>query len=421
MLQVFLNGHLVGSLEARKDGKFVFAYDISYLSQIDAKPLFPCMPLQVPAFAPAVSRAAFEGLIPENEDIQRYLARAYGATDDDFWRLLSAIGRDCAGALSIVPAGESPPPAIGTLDDPVDWLSDEQCAEELANLRRRPLGISDNIRRRVSLAGYQDKIAVRISDDGRIGIPLDGCPSTHIIKPEQRDYPGIVVNEHFCMTLLKFMGVASADTAIGFAGDLPYLLIKRFDRRVQNTNRREIHRLHQYDFCQALSVPPRQKYQQDGGPSAVQCLKLIDISADRATDIIFFIQALAINVLIGNCDAHSKNYSFLRHESGIRLAPLYDIFCTKAYNNLTDHLAMQIADVQVIDRVRWRHWKLLAQQSQLAFEPIKLIVTETAELMRTCLTQCLDDFRTQGLPMEQPERIAAFARSQIEHVLDEAA
>jgi serine/threonine-protein kinase HipA len=421
MLHVFLNSVLVGALDVRKDGKVVFTYDVNFLSKAEAYPIFPCLPLQSASFAPGLSRAVFEGLIPENEEVRRLLAKAFGVVQDDFWSFLSAIGRDCAGALSIVPAGEVPPPATGAPDDPVEWLSNEQCIEELANLRRRPLGMNNNIRRRVSLAGYQEKIAVRIHADGRIGVPLDGCPSTHIIKPEQTDYSGIVINEHFCMTLLKHMGIPVADTAIGFAGSLPYLLIKRFDRIKSGANHQNIQRQHQYDFCQAFGLPPFRKYQHDGGPSAVQCIKMLDVSADKMTDITLFLQALVCNVLIGNCDAHGKNYSFLETDSGMRLAPLYDVLCTKAYANLTDHLAMTIAEVQIIDCVRWKHWRSLAQKAKVDFESVKLVVVEVAEQMLFHLDPCLKSFERRGLSMEQPERIAAFARTQIAHVLDEAA
>jgi serine/threonine-protein kinase HipA len=420
MFDIYLLDQLVGSLSRRRDDRLIFTYESDYVSQPGAAPIFMSLPLQGEPFGPAVSRAVFEGLVPENADIRQQIARIYETSSSDFWGLMSSIGRDCAGALSIVRSGDTPPKATGTADDPVDWLTGQQLAEELSHLRIRPLGAHNNKRRRISLAGYQEKMAVRLHPDGQIGVPLDGCPSTHILKPERSDCPGLAANEHFCLMLASASGLAVAATALATAEDVPYLMVTRYDRLVSGHNAQEIHRIHQYDFCQAMGYPPHKKYQDDGGPSVRDCLQLLLHTGDVVTDTTRFLQALAFNVMIGNCDAHSKNYSFLMVNNTLRFAPLYDIFCTKGFHNLTDHMAMKIGDVQIIDRVRWLHWQQMAAQGGIDFEVVRLVVRDTASRMLNALPALLDAFRTKGVAMEQPEKIAAFARHQIAHVLEEA-
>jgi serine/threonine-protein kinase HipA len=417
LFNIYWNEMLVGALYERRGDKLVFQYDTSYLSQ-SVEAIFLCLPLQAEPFTPAISRVVFEGMLPENEAIRAAMSRIYETPIENIWGLISAIGRDCAGAISIVPTGEKPPISIGSDADAVDWLTETMLAEELANLKIRPLGTQNNKRRRISLAGYQEKMAVRITQSGQISVPLDGAPTTYILKPDRSDFTGLAINEHFCMTLGARIGLNVAKTELRRAEDIQYLAVARYDRLIQD---QAIYRIHQYDFCQAIGLPPYKKYEEDGGPSVRDCFSLLENSTKRKEDITQFIQALAFNIFIGNCDAHSKNYSFLVTNEGLRLAPLYDIFCTKAFPTLSHHLSMKIGDVQIVDRVRWRHWQNLADQIGIEFELVQSLVKLTAEQILAELPSLFDNFRERQIAMEQPERIAAFARSQIAHVLDEAA
>lgn len=420
LFDIYMNEMLVAGLHEKRGTRLVFQYDVGYLSQEAVQPIFPCLPIQAEPFGPAISRAVFEGLLTDNEAIRLQMSRIYNTSIEDFWGLISAIGRDCAGALSIVSAGEAPPQAVGTPDDPVEWLTENELAEQLANLKLYPLGPENDRRRRISLAGYQEKMAVRINDFGEIGVPLDGCPSTYILKPERKDYPGISANEHFCMSLARKIGMVVATTKLAIAGNLPYLAIERFDRAFIGHNAQEIHRIHQYDFCQALGLPPYDKYEDNKGPSVKDSLNLLLKSTNSTENILRFIAALCYNIFIGNCDAHGKNYSFLTIPGNINLAPLYDIVCTRAYPDTNRGMAMKIGDAKIIDNVRWRHWQQLASSTGVDFTIIQTLITQTAEKMLAHIPPLLDDFRRQNIPMEQPERIAAFARSQIAHMLDEA-
>jgi serine/threonine-protein kinase HipA len=418
-LDVYLNGKPAGVIEARRDAKLCFRYTADYLASVKPIPLFPPFPLQQEAFGPALTLSMFEGLLPGNDIVRRELERTYNLAKNDVWGLLGAVGRDCAGALSIVQKDAVPPPAIGTVNDPVDRLTADRLAKDIEDLTNKPLGFNNDMRRRMSNAGYQAKMAVRVDGNGNILVPLDGLPSTYILKPEPIQWPGLVINEHFCMSLLRAMGLNVAKTIAAQVEAKPYLLIERFDRVIDNDSD-EISRLHQYDFCQSLGLHPDKKYQKDGGPAAADCVKLMSYSVEPFFDQAAFLQALVCNVLLGNCDAHGKNYSFLVTNDGPRFAPLYDIVSTKIYP-IADDLAMHIGDVQIVDRVRWRHWKKLADICDINFEVISLIVNDIAELMLEQLPIVQGHFRASGMAMEQPERIAAFARSQIAHVLDEAA
>jgi serine/threonine-protein kinase HipA len=415
-LDVYLNGQLAGFIEPRRDGKSCFRYAADYLASARPIPLFPLFVLQNDAFGPALTLSMFEGLLPGNDIVRRELERTYNLTKNDIWGLLAAIGRDCAGALSIVPSGEAPPSAIGNVNDSVVRLTPDQLAKDIADLTNKPLGFSNDTRRRMSNAGYQAKMAVRLESNGDVLVPLDGLPSTYILKPEPAQWPGLVANEHFCMSLLASIGLNVASTIAATVESKPYLLIERYDRLI-GENSGDIFRLHQYDFCQSLGIHPDKKYQKEGGPTAFSCVKMMSHSVETEADTIAFLKALACNVLLGNCDAHGKNYSFLVTHEGPRLAPLYDIVSTKTYD-IADDLAMHIGDVQIVDRVRWRHWQKLAEDCQINFEAIYIIVKDVAERMQAQLPVVLEQFRASGIDMVQPEKIANFATSQISHILN---
>jgi serine/threonine-protein kinase HipA len=250
--------------------------------------------------------------------------------------MLEQIGGECAGAISFWPEDEAPPED----DNRYRELADDELATVLRELLRRPLMAGeDGIR--LSLAGAQDKIAVR-RDDGRISIPRGSAPSSHVLKPAIATWEGLVANEAFCMELASACGLNTAPVEIGKVEDIDYLLAERYDRLRDGDG--NIQRLHQEDFCQALGIPSEIKYQSEGGPSLADCFTLIrDASSAPAPDLIALLDAVIFNLLIGNHDAHAKNFSLLyRPDRSVRLAPLYDLVCTVYYPGLTDKMAMKI-------------------------------------------------------------------------------
>lgn len=300
------------------------------------------MPLARERYSHGVTRSFLDGLLPEGEP-RTTIANELGLLRDDTYGLIGALGRDCAGALVIQPAGEPPPPPASTLRaEPLDDAGLEQIIE---NLRGAPLGLSGRVR--VSLAGIQEKLLLTRRPDGRWGKPIDGTPSTHILKPEIAAYPNTVENEVFCMRFSRHLGVQTAAVKTGVVGGRQLIVVERYDRNVRDDG--VVERIHQEDFCQATATPPERKYQEEGGPSLRKMAEIAETAIDPDA-LERLLEAVTVNVLIGNGDAHAKNFSLLHERTGrLHLAPLYDLICTLMYGD--DQLAMHIDDVRRINRV----------------------------------------------------------------------
>ena len=300
------------------------------------------LPLTDVHFAQGPTRAFLDGLLPEGES-RRAIAEDFNLRATDTYGLIRALGRDCAGAIIVQPSGEPPPPDASTTT--ADPLNDDALADLVKNLRSAPLGVSDRVR--ISLAGVQEKLLLTRMPDGRWGRPVDGTPSTHILKPEIRDYPNTVQNETFCMRLARSLGLETAEVETTEIAGRRLIVVRRYDRMIGEDG--SVQRIHQEDFCQATSMLPKQKYQEDGGPSL---LKLSEVLRSVAVpgSVEALLSATIANVLVGNGDAHAKNFSLLHHRDGkITLAPLYDVMSSLYYND--DRLAMYIDDVRRTNRV----------------------------------------------------------------------
>jgi serine/threonine-protein kinase HipA len=336
-LDVYYDRELVGQLVQDDGGQMTFQYDESWLGKPEPIPLSHSLPLRDEPFTQKECRAFFGGTLPE-EDNRKVIARILGISDKNDFAMLEQIGGECAGAISFLPEGE----AIPENENRYRELVDDELAKILRELPRRPLMAGeDGIR--LSLAGAQDKIAVRI-ENGNISSPRGSAPSSHVLKPAIDTYEGIVFNEAFCMALARACDLNVAPVEIGKVEDIDYLLAERYDRVSGEDG--HIARLHQEDFCQALGIPSEIKYQTEGGPSLVDCFNLLrDASTTPALDLIALLDAVIFNLLIGNHDAHAKNFSFLYlPDRSVRLAPLYDLVSTAFYPELTDRMAMKIGN-----------------------------------------------------------------------------
>jgi serine/threonine-protein kinase HipA len=334
-LNVCYDREVVGQLVQDDGGQMTFQYDAAWLGRPEPVPLSRSLPLRDEPFTQKECQGFFGGILPE-EDNRQVIARILGISDKNDFAMLEQIGGECAGAISFLPENE----AIPEDDDRYRELADDELAKILRELPRRPLMAgADGIR--LSLAGAQDKIAVRV-DDGKISIPRGSAPSSHVLKPAVDTYEGVVFNEAFCMALARACDLNVAPVEIGKVDDIDYLLAERYDRiRGEDGN---IQRLHQEDFCQALGIRSEIKYQSEGGPSLEDCFELVrDTSSVPAPDLISLLDAVIFNLLIGNHDAHGKNFSFLYvPDRSIRFAPLYDLVSTVFYPELTDRMAMKI-------------------------------------------------------------------------------
>jgi len=361
-LTVYLNGITVGTLEQNDSGLLEFRYGAEWLGRLDAVPLSRSLPLQAAAFRGKHARAFFAGILPD-EGPRKQVAAILGISERNDFAMLERIGGECAGAVSLLPQGMPFPAAGGTHE-----IKGAELRGIIAELHRRPLMAGkDGVR--LSLAGAQDKLPV-VMHGTHIALPLGNTPSTHIIKPEPDLFPGLAANEVFCMTLAKAAGLKVANVEARRIGGKPCLIVERYDRAAGPDG--AVARLHQEDFCQALGFPPEKKYQQEGGPLLRDCVSLIrDWSTMPALDIRDFLDGLIFAVLIGNADAHGKNYSFLYRGKSRRLAPFYDLVCTLAWPELSRTPAMKIGQCESIEKITAVHWRKMAAETGLGWPMLR--------------------------------------------------
>jgi serine/threonine-protein kinase HipA len=351
-LTVHFNKIFVGTFEQNPSGRLSFSYDQKYLESSQATPLSISLPLRPETFDDKTTRAFFSGLLPDDHQ-REVLAKNLGLSPRNPFALLFKVGGDCAGAIemhsgSLVKNSKKAETAIALTEAKLSKIIDE--------LRIKPLLAGSN-KAKLSLAGAQSKLAVFFDEKKKKSLPklLKNTPSTHILKPIIPNFPDSSHNEFFCMKLAEEIDLDVAKTFLKFADKKPYLLIRRYDRELDFKGC--ITRIHQEDFCQAMSIPPELKYQQEGGPSILSCLSLIEKhSSQAALDKLKFLRAIIFNFLVGNSDAHGKNFSFLHEKNRTKLAPLYDLISTTIYSQLDKNMAMKIGKVSDPERLFLAHW-----------------------------------------------------------------
>jgi serine/threonine-protein kinase HipA len=370
-LPVYFEQQLVGTIDIDRGGPG-FMYDRRWIDTRGAFPISTTMPFQAERIGPDTFLPWAANLLPESEQL-RAVGQSLGVAPSDVIGLLSAIGRDTAGALSI-----GKPGATSSLHwRPVEKSEDlERVIEELP---KKPFlagdeGVS------MSLAGVQSKLAVAVDASGRICIPLEGAPSTHILKPDAQRLWGGVQNEAFCLTLAKRLGIPTPQITTGKAGKRTYLLVTRYDRMLANGRWR---RLHQEDFCQALGKLPSAKYESN--QTGVRGPTLNDMFETTRrlmppTDIVRLLDTVIFNVIACNTDAHAKNYSIMIHAGGASLAPLYDVMCAQVWDHVTKKLAQKIAGKNRGDHLKGRHWMRFARECGLGARQVLARVRTLTQL-----------------------------------------
>ena len=311
-LDVYLHNDLVGKLVQDAGGRMLFQYTESWLNNPSATPLSRSLPLRKDRFKTKECRGFFAGILPEQSK-REIIARNLGISARNDYAMLEQIGGECAGAVTFLPLGQSPPRAQLQLPHtlPARTRSDTQGVAD------RPLLAGDK-GIRLSLAGAQDKVAVRI-EGGEISLPLGGAPSTHILKPAVERFAGVVFNEVLCMQLAATAGLPTAKAESRTVNGIDYLMVERYDRTHRQVagGAPALERLHQEDFCQAQGIVSEMKYQKEGGPSLKQCFALLrEVSSAPVIDLARLLDAVIYNYLIGNNDAHGKNFSLLCHDAG---------------------------------------------------------------------------------------------------------
>ena len=373
-LDVWLFADHIGTLSV-VGGRLSFTYATEWLARADAVTLSCALPLQPESFDDFSSRPFFAGLLPEG-GMRRLIAQQFQVSRQNDFALLDAIGGECAGAVTFLAQGQPlPVPCEG---DDIEWLSEESLVALLDELPRRPMLAGKN-GLRLSLAGAQDKLPV-VFEAGRIGLPCNGTPSTHILKPAIQAVEDSVINEGFCLALAAAMKLKTAQAHIQQIHGRDFLLVERYDRFVDAQGR--LQRRHQEDFCQALGLVPEMKYQNEGGPDLAQCFDLIRrVTRPSAPHVLRLLDCVIFNALIGNHDAHAKNFSLLYTEQGLVLAPCYDILATTVYPNLTPKMAMKIGSRYKFSEVQVQHWDDFAASAGLSKAQMHKRILAFAEQM----------------------------------------
>ena len=378
-LTVRLNKNFIGYLEQNSQGKFVFTYD-----KDNKIPLSLSLPLREEPYSDKECRGFFEGLLPEGEQVRLYIGKKYGINPKNEFSLLKTIGYDCAGAVSFTEYEEKPKILRNDfIKIKGKKFTDKALEEYISELPLKPLlTSSDGLR--LSLAGAQDKMAVVLIDN-IVSLPDKDVPTTHILKPAIKDIEGSVENEYICLNIAKEIGLNVCNCEIRTTGNIKYLLLERYDRELKDGR---VKRIHQEDFCQAKNITSTFKYEREGGISIKDCYEIIRQTKTPALNAIELTNRIIFNYLIGNTDAHGKNFSLLYTEEGIRLAPAYDILCTAAYPGLTKNMAMKIGGYYELDKIYPRHWEKMAENAGISYTQLKKMIIEQARI----LTPTIENF-----------------------------
>lgn len=347
-LSVFLQARIAGTLSVDGGGAMAFAYAPEWLADASAPPLSYALPKRVAPYNDLICRAVFGGLLPE-EGQRISVASALGVSPDNPFRLLEALGGDVAGALAFLPPDEMPAQYVQRSE--AEPLDDAQLAQLMDLLPAVPM-LAGQGGLRLSLAGAQSKLPVVLSG-GKVALPRPGEPSTHLIKPEPDSFAGLAANEAFCLALARAAGLDAARAERRTAQGKPYLLVERYDRVLGGG---AAQRLHQEDFAQALGIVSSRKYAAEGGPAFRDSFALLRGAATRpAIEVLKLIDAALFNVIIGNADAHAKNFSLLQRERDGRretvLSPLYDLVATYRWPALSPHFAMRFGGARKLDEM----------------------------------------------------------------------
>jgi serine/threonine-protein kinase HipA len=288
----------------------------------------------------------FENILPEGQTLAT-MASLAGVRPADTFGILAAFGRDCAGAIMLLPEPDRP---NAEQDNSYLPATGDDLSRLVNSLDMAPLAVDLERGFRPSLAGFQRKALVGRADDGTWQLPVGNAPSTWILKPDGPH--ATAANEATCLRLAAACGLEVPDTELLDLDGLGVLAVKRYDRRPSPDGPV---RVHQEDGCQATSTPPQQKYEEQGGPALRDFAAVLRDFGDPA-DVITLLRRTAVNMAVGNADAHAKNFSVL-HEpdsSIIKLAPLYDVMSTVALDLTDDAGRPLLADTHLGQRVGGR-------------------------------------------------------------------
>jgi serine/threonine-protein kinase HipA len=369
-LDLWADGQKVATLgyEALND-RWSLDYDADWVAQPGAFPLSPALPFQPSATGYAVGavKRFVENLLPEGRALD-ITATTYRVSKSNIYALISALGTETTGAFRFWRSDEVPPVVAAK---PPREVTREELDQRIAERDQIPLAVWDG-KVRMSIAGVQDKLMVYLDrplgDGGRLFLVEPPLASTHILKPDpaRQVTPHLVVNEHFCMSLARRMKLPVAEAGI-YRTPRPVLVVRRFDRVVvpgvgNGANEPTVQRLHIIDACQASDLPESYKYERNlgigehvrnirEGVSFETLFERVEQTVNKAMARMTLLQWALFQFLIGNCDAHGKNFSFFVRREGLDPAPWYDLVSVVQYPGIDHELAMAWGDAFSLDEV----------------------------------------------------------------------
>lgn len=386
MLEVRFGAIVVGAVRVDGDGRFCFTYDPAWRTREGRFPISLTLPISSDEYVGGPAHAFFGNLLPEGAVRQAICTRLGISPDNDF-ALLQAIGGECAGALSLIDPARRPV-------DPDDFSYEELQHKRLQSLITDdaiPLLIGGSTTR-LSLAGAQDKLPVALLD-GKLHLPLNAAPSTHILKLPNSRYPHLPVNEAFALGLARQLGFEVVRGELFTGTDPPSLLVARYDRD-PSEDPWPVRRLHQEDLCQATGLPPTRKYEAEGGPTLVRAVTVIREHVSRPlVDVPRVLAWQAYNIVLGNSDGHAKNLSILHADDGVKLAPLYDLVSTREHGRLDRKLAMGVGGRQNPDEIGRAEWIKLSEELRIGKRVVLDLVGDVAQRSLDALADWTREFR----------------------------
>lgn len=397
---------LVGQLEQANDGTVKFTYAPTWLQSTRRFPISFSLPLREEAWGEP-GQAFFANLLPE-ADLRRQLCLRLGISVDNDFALLSAIGGECAGALTITEEGRPPS------DKPHRYRPLTQGTLEALAVNQVLPSVDGTMGVRLSLAGAQDKLPVLIDGDS-LSIPIGGAPSSHLIKFPSSRFKHLPANEVLMSTIARNLGLPVVEAEWRPLRREGMCVVQRSDRvRAPDGS---LARVHQEDLCQALGRRPLMKYEKEGGPGFQRCFEAVRAaSAQPLADGQTMLRWLGFNVIALNSDGHAKNLSLLYSDGPVRLAPLYDLVCTRAYDRLATTLAMGVGGEFEPTSVRRRHWERLAESVGLGARYVVGLIQELVDHFPEATEFAAAEFR--GRYGEKPalQMILPKVRKQVKRV-----
>jgi len=402
-LLAMADGILMGRIYRHRTRDLLsFHYENAWASDRDSFALSLSMPLTRPVHDDPAVEPFLWGLLPDNDGVLKRWGERFHVSAGNAFKLLCHVGEECAGAVQLIRPEMADGVQKKSSKGSVQWLGDDEITlriRDLVNDHSATRTARD--RGQFSLAGAQPKTAFHLdAKTGRWGVPSGSVPTTHIFKPATGDFDGYTENEHFCLSLARELGLAAASSTVRVYGDIPVIIVERYDRRRDGT---AVKRIHQEDMCQALMRMPHIKYQNQGGPSAVDIMQVIRThSSAQQSDTDRFLDALIFNWLIAGTDAHAKNYSLLLGSKGIvRLAPLYDLASSLPYPRQVlprkAKLAMKIGGQYTLYRIGLREWQKAAVELKMQPDRVITRIREWCQSVPDAARSVAKEMRAGGL------------------------